>query len=92
MLPFEFIAISQPARYMTTAHNPLCSETMSLQGRGKGGSASGACEVPARHEPLGGSGHYELPTEFQIERYKSALATDQLVMTHCFPHAFLGAL
>jgi hypothetical protein len=27
----------------------------------------------------------------QIERYKSALAMDQLVMTHCFPHAFLGA-
>jgi hypothetical protein len=55
------------------------------------GPASGACEVPARHEPLGGSGYYEMPTEFQIKRYKSALATDQLVMTHYFPHAFLCA-
>ena len=81
----------QPARYITTAHSSLCSETMSLRGRGKDGSASGACEAPTRHEPLGGSGHYEMPTEFQIERYKSALATDQLVMTRSFPHAFLCA-
>jgi hypothetical protein len=57
--------IAQPARYITTAHSPLCSETMSLRGRGKDGSTSG--EVLARHEPLGGAGHYEIPTEFQIE-------------------------
>jgi hypothetical protein len=65
---FEFMPIAQPARYITTAHSPLCRETMSLRGRGKDGSASGACEVPARHEPLGGSGHDETRTEFQIER------------------------
>jgi len=62
-----FRARPQPARYITTAHSPLCRETMSLRGRGEDGSASGACEVPARHEPLGRSGHYEMPTEFQIE-------------------------
>ena len=74
ILPFRIYADCSRARYITTAHSPLCSETMSLRGRGKDGSASGACEVPARHEPLGGSGHYEMQTEFQIERYKSALA------------------
>ena len=34
---FEFIAIAQPARYITTAYSPLCRETMSLRAEGKGG-------------------------------------------------------
>jgi hypothetical protein len=86
ILPFRIYADCSLARYITTAHSSLCSETMSLRGRGKDGSASGACEVPARHEPLGGLGHYEMPTEFQIERYN--LATDQLVMTALLPTRF----
>jgi hypothetical protein len=57
----------QPARYITTAHSSLCSETMSLRGRGK--TALLRClRSSGRHEPLGGSGHYEMPTEFQTLR------------------------
>jgi hypothetical protein len=35
---FEFIAIAQPVRYITTAHGPLGCETMSLRDRGEGGN------------------------------------------------------
>jgi hypothetical protein len=39
---------------------------MSLQGRGENGSASGACEVPARHEPLGRSGTTICQPNFKV--------------------------
>jgi hypothetical protein len=81
----EFIAIAQPARYITTAQSPLCCETISLRGRGEGGWLCFRClEVPARCEPLAGSGHSDMPTGFQIERCKSALARISW-SRRCFP-------
>src|SRR5262249_27480737 len=37
ILPFRIYADCSRARYITTAHSSLCSETMSLRGRGEGG-------------------------------------------------------
>jgi hypothetical protein len=47
---FEFIAIAQQPRYITTAHSSLCYETMSLRGRGEGGMA--LLPVLARSRPV----------------------------------------
>jgi hypothetical protein len=41
--------------------------------------------------PSGGRDTTRFQLNFKLKRYKSTLATDQLVMTHCFPHAFLSA-
>jgi hypothetical protein len=77
----------QPARYITTAHSSLCSETM-----------CGAEERRLCFRCLRSPGPPRTPrrvgtlrdaNRIQIERYN--LATDQLVMTHYFPHAFLCA-
>jgi hypothetical protein len=72
LLPFavslyrsEFIAIAQPpgTQQPHIARSAMRQWHCGAEGKGEG-SASGACEVPARHEPLGGSGHSDMPTDF----------------------------
>ena len=70
------MAIARASRYITTALSPLCCETMSLRGRGEGGMALLPVLAKSRPaaNPSAGRDTTMCQLNFQIERYKSALA------------------